>query len=81
MSEGLLMVGIFGVLCGIFGLCLSVVILLILVGKRYWYEGQEERCVLPTAGNGLESKIDKAILKQWDNLLGYNGNEGDELDG
>ena len=78
MSEGLLMVGMFGVLCGIFGLCLSAVILLILAGKRYWRDGKEERCVLPTEGNGLESKMDKAILMQWDNLLGYNGNEGDE---
>lgn len=80
MLEDLLVMGMFLVLCGIFVLCLTAVAVIVLTGMscRRNEEGQKMAFAVEESGAG---KMDSALLKQWNNLLGYNGDEGDDIDG
>ena len=40
-----------------------------------------EKCTPSVSVNADEpSRADSVLFRQWDNLLGYNGSEGDDLD-
>lgn len=79
MVNGLLMTGIFLLLCGIFVLCIAVVVMIVLGCIKYMHNEESQKNVIAAAENS-GSKMDGALLKQWNNLLGYNGDEGDDID-
>ena len=79
MTEELLLWGIFILLCGIFILCVAAVAVTVsaISQSRKNEEKEKEAAVIMDNGTG---KMDSAILKQWNNLLGYNGEEGEDID-
>ena len=79
MVNGLLTIGIFLLLCGIFVLCIAVAVMIVLACIKYMHNEEGQRKGIAAAENG-GSKMDSALLKQWNNLLGYNGDEGDDID-
>lgn len=77
MSENMLMVGILSVMGGIFVVSILVAVFLGVILVQMMREEKGPAVQM----NGVnESKVDSALFKQWDSLLGYNGIEGDEID-
>lgn len=79
MSESLLMAGILVLLCGVLVMCIFGTIFLGVLAVRVGEE--REKCVPRVSVNdGEPTRADSGLFRQWDNLLGYNGSEGDDLD-
>ena len=79
MSEGLLMAGILVLLCGVLIMCIFETIFLGVLAVRVGDE--REKCAPRVSVNdGEPARADSVLFRQWDNLLGYNGSEGDDLD-
>ena len=79
MNESLFMMGVMSLMCGVFVLCVLVAVFLGVIIVRIGSEDKDE--VLPPKSEVADlSRAEKAIFKQWDNLLGYNGAEGENFD-
>ena len=80
MVEEILLWGIFFLLCGIFILCVAAVAVIVIAMTKDRKEEVKQKEASFGTDNGV-NKMDSALLKQWNNLLGYNGDEGDDIDG
>lgn len=79
MSDGLLLIGILALLGGILVFCAVGAVLLGVLAVRLVHD-DDSSISRENLSDGEMSKADSVLFTQWNNLLGYNGSEGDDLD-